>query len=317
MIMRIEVPGRPLARHAQRPHDYAKCMMRLLSLAIIFCAGAAAAGENPLQTELSQEAQAPADGTWKPATGPGIPACTTWTDELHMFSSGAVRIPLGYSFMGSRYQQLRATQEGYKASSLALVSLRQGSFSAPAYGDDLGMFWFIPKLTRAFHVNLGEGIVLFFGGALATSFLLGIAGFWLLFHHPLSRITALAGLGALYFAGWKTGDVYIFYFVSAVATIPLFLWLCRGNRHPAAMAIFLFFSGVLIGFTEVMRSHAGLATALFLGIVLYSGGQSFPADGSSWHSELRCWEPPSRWGRFIMRRRKPTHSWPPMSHVTT
>ena len=270
MIMKIEGRGRRMTGHEQPPRAPAKSMMRLLCLAIVFCAGVAACA-HPLQAQRSQQPQTQADRTWKPAAGPGIPACTTWTDELHVFPSNTVRIPLGYLFMGSRYQQLRSTLDGYDASSVGMVSLREGSFSAPAYGDDLGIFWLIPKLTRAFHLNLGQAIALFFGVTLAASFLLGISGFWLLYRHPLSRIVALAGLTALYFAGWKTGDVYIFYFAAAVAIIPLFLWLCRGSRHPAAMAVFLLFSGLLIGLTEVMRSHAGIATAVFLGIVLFWG----------------------------------------------
>jgi hypothetical protein len=240
--------------------------MRVLRLAIVFCIGAAAAGACPPQADRSE-----------PTTGSEVPTCTAWADRLLIFphALSAVRIPLGYSFMGSRYEELRATLDGYRASSHALVSVRQGSFSTPAYGDDEGIFWIVPAVTRLLHINLDEGIGFFVAGTLISSFLLGIAGFWLLFRRWSSRIFALIGLAALYFVGWKIGDLYVFYFFPAVSIIPLFLWLCRTSRHPAVMAIFLFLSGMLIGITEVVRGHAGVATVIFLGIVL-SWGTRFP-----------------------------------------
>jgi hypothetical protein len=176
-----------------------------------------------------------------------------------------------YRLMDIRYKELCLTLAGHDASGQPLVALQNGHFFASNYCDDQGIAWLIPALIRAFHLTLDEGIDLFFDAALGLSLILGLLGFFLLFRDAISRAIAAGGLGLLFLGTWMAGDVSMFYVIPAVAVVPLFLWSTRKATSSVIFIIFLFFSGALIGISNIVRSHSGTATLIFLVFVLLMG----------------------------------------------
>jgi hypothetical protein len=202
-------------------------------------------------------------------------ACETSTVQRSTVNgvgdAAKVKTLLGYRLMPGRYEGVCLVLVGYDASGQPLVGLQNGHFFGPDYGDDQGILWLVPPLIRTFHLTLDEGIDLFFGAALASSLFLGLLGFFLLFRDVVSRLIAVVGLGALYLGAWKVGDVYAFYVVSTVAVIPLFLSFCRRPAPSVGLALFLFCAGGIIGTSEIVRTHSGTATLIFLVFVLLAG----------------------------------------------
>ncbi len=206
--------------------------------------------------------------------------CINWANE-HSKSGSAfwavkIKTKMGYRLMAERYEGVCLALVGYESSGQPLVGWLGGKYINPSYGEDQGMFWLIPSLIRTFNINLDQGIDLFFVGIFASSFCLGILGFLLLFRHSFSRLIGVIGLSALYFVIWKVGDLYIFYAASAVAVVPLFLWLWKRTQWPRGLSIFLFLSGAAIGLCETARSHSATAAILFLLAVLIFGKEYLP-----------------------------------------
>jgi hypothetical protein len=173
--------------------------------------------------------------------------------------------------MPPRYEGLCLTLAGFQDSKQPFIGELDGHFIEPDSADDQGIFWLIPPLIRRFHLTLDGGIDLFFGGALLCSFMLGLVGFFALFHDPRSRLVAVAGLLALCAAAWATGDVYSFYCVGAVAVVPLFLWMRAGVHNFVTFLGSLLLAGGLAGMVDAVRSYAGIGAVIFMLVILAFG----------------------------------------------
>lgn len=159
--------------------------------------------------------------------------------------------------MESRHFQLEYTLEGLKATDVPLVNLHNNSYSMAAYADDPGIYYFIPWIAKSFGISLDLAIDLFFGLLLFIPAVISITCFVLFFKHWSSRFVSVAGILLLTLMILKYSDVYITPFFVIGSTIPLFLLMKKLNWTLA-------FSGLLIGYGNLIRFHAGTGVLLFL-----------------------------------------------------
>jgi hypothetical protein len=65
--------------------------------------------------------------------------------------------------MGSRYRQLQEALEGYQLTGTALISQTGQGLGPAGVSDDIGTYYFIPKIAVTFALTLDQTIELFYG----------------------------------------------------------------------------------------------------------------------------------------------------------
>mgnify|MGYP001559786757 FL=1 len=83
--------------------------------------------------------------------------------------------------MDSRYSQLEDAMRGLNATDVPLVSLHEGAYFPSGYTDDLGVYYFIPKLAKAFGLSLDSTITLFFSSLLLIGAAVSLSCFFCMF----------------------------------------------------------------------------------------------------------------------------------------
>lgn len=130
--------------------------------------------------------------------------------------------------------------------------------------DDIGIYYFIPKIAVSLHLSINQAINVFFIGLLLVSLILGTIGLFLLFKKWLSRLVALVGLLGLGLFSLKVGDIYLTYVYTVVSIIPLFLYFMQSKKLNSLFVIFILLSGIGIGVAHYLRSYAGMAVLIFM-----------------------------------------------------
>ncbi len=162
--------------------------------------------------------------------------------------------------MDCRRTQLQAALDGYQASDTPLVALFEGTYLPAGFADDQGMYYFIPWITKTFGIPLHSATEFFFSSLMLMGVLISLGCLFNLSRHWISWLFSLVAV--LLLVRYCYFDVYTFSFVAAASTIPLFLsphrkfnWLLIGS---------LAFSGWVIGYCNILRSHAGTGSLLFI-----------------------------------------------------
>ncbi len=132
--------------------------------------------------------------------------------------------------------------------------------------DDIGIYYFIPRLACFFNISLEQSIAFFFNTMLACSFIAAFVGFWCLYRTLFSRIFITAELSLLLFfiIRTKTYDVYLTYIMANLCLIPLFLYLFFKKNNSAIFDIFLIIGGVIIGSLHYIRAFSALGAGAFI-----------------------------------------------------
>jgi hypothetical protein len=164
--------------------------------------------------------------------------------------------------MDSRYENLASTMLGYERSRVALVAWDGSTFSPAEWGDDAGIYYFVPRLCRILKISLNDGIYDFLFFVVAASTLVAAVGFALLIGSTMGLVAALGGLLALEFAMLVIGDVYVIAPSLAVAMAPYLLYL---HRRSAADLFVLAcgVAGLLAGVGNFIRAQSGTAVLIF------------------------------------------------------
>ena len=170
-----------------------------------------------------------------------------------------------------RYSQLQQSLVGYEKTGLSLIGYDGKNLRASGIADDLGIYYFIPKISHIFHLSISQGIEVFFTGIIVLSYILGSIGIFLLFRNWISRIFGLCALLFLALITYKISDTYIVAPCVAIAIIPLFLYFVKIKKHQYHWLLpgFLFLAGIDIGLSHCIRAHAGTAVILFITIILF------------------------------------------------
>jgi len=134
--------------------------------------------------------------------------------------------------------------------------------------DDLGIYYFIPKIKEIFSLSLDQAIVIFFYGIVLVAFALGLAGFLLLYKSLLPRIIAFTALLSLSFLSLRVGDVYIAYSASTIAVFPLFLYFIKQKKLNYMFIFYSFIVGLIISFFQIIRAFSSTGSFLFVSVLV-------------------------------------------------
>ncbi len=171
--------------------------------------------------------------------------------------------------MPTRYWDLENALAGTVKTGVPLITL-DGNILGPAGGtDDVGSYYLVPKLAMILGLSIRRSIDLFYTSLLGLGFLVGSAGFLRLFSTWRVRAIALTTMSLLTLIAYRVGDVYIFYFATAVISVPWMLLLARRAKIDFWFAPFLFLIGIFFGVADWVRSHSGTAALLFVGCLIF------------------------------------------------
>lgn len=165
--------------------------------------------------------------------------------------------------MDSRLDYLQHAVDGYTASHILLVATDGKTFQPAGFTDDLGIYLFVPLIKSLLHINLELAIQIFFAGILMFTLIVGFIGCFLYYKNKYSRIIALAYTLILTILAYEISDVYIAYLVP-LSLLPLFLYFYKRNKTDKYFILFLIFSGILIGFFNLIRGNSGTALLIFI-----------------------------------------------------
>jgi|SRR5579859_568291 len=173
------------------------------------------------------------------------------------------------NFMPSRLEHLSRTLEGYKLTSIPFIEYHENTFSPCITADDIGIYYFIPKIACFFQLPIEQAIVLFFNSIALISCVLGIIGFFLLYKGWLERTIAALGLIALtLFVCSITLDVYRVFHAVAVPVVPWSLYFCQKKYSSRFFYLFMVLSGSAVSLAHYIRLHSGTAVIIFIGLLL-------------------------------------------------
>lgn len=172
--------------------------------------------------------------------------------------------PTHISIMSERYWDLENDLAGYRETGIPLVA-KMGELWGPGGGaDDVGLYYFVPKIAVRTGWSLARSIDVFLASMLVLGLALGTVGFLLYFRRWVSRaVAALALLGLALIVG-RFGDVYIAQFTTSAVVVPWTLYFCKQSGNRRWLPIALLVGGILIGTAGYIRSYSGTAALLFL-----------------------------------------------------
>ncbi len=173
---------------------------------------------------------------------------------------------------GNRQGHLYDAVEAYKAEKTDLIryvdfvdqdqSVKKAIFPMETAGDDLGIYYFIPKISVWFNLTSIEAYNVFCYIALFGSYFIAILGFHLLFKKKTPFILASVLYGILTFFCFYVQDVYIFSFV-ACSFIPMIIWAAKHKMYAVQITAILVVC-FIAGWLNIMRNHAGTGIIIFL-----------------------------------------------------
>jgi len=176
--------------------------------------------------------------------------------------------PTAIRIMSSRYLDLWQVNDGYNLTGVDLVAYNGVTFVPAGYSDDLGIYYYIPWISRAFHLSLAHSISIFLVSALVLSVASGSLGLLLVLRSWPSRIVGLMVLGVLTFLAYHYGDVYLFEFAVPVALVPWIVRQARRQTHSWHTGALLAIAGLVIGLAATVRTAAAIPTLLIVVVLI-------------------------------------------------
>ena len=181
-----------------------------------------------------------------------------------------------FQILPCRYDALEATIDGFERTGVPLVAYNSCGLSAegnidglgPAgYSDDIGSYYFIPKIVEIFGVSLDTAIQLLYSGSLFLAFIAGAIGSWLYCETKSGKAISLIVLAFLSLIIAGIGDIYTYSASIPLALIPLWLYLQK-QGGPNHIVLYFFLAGLVIAFGHLIRVQSGMPTLVFLCVSL-------------------------------------------------
>lgn len=169
--------------------------------------------------------------------------------------------------MNARYKELSETIDGLQYSSIPLVTYDGTNVGPSGCGDDIGAYYFIPKLSIIFNLGLDQSITLFYTSMIGLSFIIGVIGLWKYCKTATGRWCGLFAMLLLSIIFVSNGDIYVTFGCTAMVLIPWCLYLQKLNSFYISL-IYCIIAGFIIGISNFIRAYSSLSAALFI-IVLF------------------------------------------------
>ena len=159
---------------------------------------------------------------------------------------------------------------GYQETGIQLIGYNGTSVFPSGISDDIGMYYFIPKIVRFFGISLEQAINLFFYGMIIGALVIGLIGFFLLSKSWFFRIIATGALSLFYYSACRgMTDVYLVLASIAIGIVPLTLYFIRNNRLTVPFCVFTCLSGIGIGTAHYIRAFSSVAVFIFLALTIF------------------------------------------------
>jgi hypothetical protein len=170
--------------------------------------------------------------------------------------------------MGCQHEMLGEALAGYIKTGIPLIGYDGNMLKPAGWGDDIGIYYFIPKIAHALGIPLDQSIHLFFISLISISLLMGILGIFLCFKRWIIRCLGVVELMFLAYRFFTQGAIYNIPSSIIIAIIPLFLYFAKGRNLSLSFVIFLSWTGIVIGVGNSLRIHAGIGVLVFMAIIL-------------------------------------------------
>jgi len=190
-----------------------------------------------------------------------------------------------FRIMPCRKSGLENTLNGFDLTNIPLVAYddrcfveKTEVFSPAGLGDNIGSFYFIPKLVQLTGLNLEIVIQLVYSGFVFLAFLSAAIAICIFFKSLLGKIIGTMALAALSFIIAVIGDYYVLAAALPMASIP---WLINILKKPPNnikyLYLFFFLLGILTSVGHLFRSHSGTDVVIFIiiGFVFFAKLYSF------------------------------------------
>jgi hypothetical protein len=172
--------------------------------------------------------------------------------------------------MPTREDQLMQAFEGLVRTGIPFVGYHEGKFIQAPNLDDIGIYYFIPKLMTWLGLSMESAINLFFLGILLISFLAGIIGVFLYYKKLSQRVISIIVMIIVTLYSIRIGDLYIVLSSLIMAFTFLLLYAVK-DRIPKWRIILIIFPAVAF-FTSIahfIRGYSGLGLIFFSLVLLF------------------------------------------------
>jgi hypothetical protein len=173
-----------------------------------------------------------------------------------------------YPIMSVRRDYLVDAVAGLKATGVALVAARGQKLYPAGFGDDPGLYYFVPPLAKGFAISANAATFLFFAGVLGLSVLAGSIGWYFYARDRRSWLLGQVGILLVAALAFALGDVYVLLPAAIFAAIPPLLALWRRNATMGLWLAVLMSVGILVGIGAATRIDVGQPVLAFATILL-------------------------------------------------
>jgi hypothetical protein len=187
--------------------------------------------------------------------------------------------------MPCRKNALESTINGFDLTNVDLIAYDDicsvsdaGVLSPSGLADNIGSFYFIPKLVQHTGVKLEVAIQLFYTGFVLLAFLSASIALSISFKSFQGKVIGIFGLALLSFIIAGIGDYYVFAGAIPMAIIPWVIYLFRNPpKNKLYLYIFYFLVGAITSLSHIIRSHSGTDVIIFIlfCIIIFSKSFSF------------------------------------------
>jgi hypothetical protein len=174
-----------------------------------------------------------------------------------------------YPVMTVRRDYLIDAVAGLKTTGIALVATRGQKVYPAGFGDDPGLYYFVPRLAQVFALSPNAATLLFFAAVLGLSVLAGSIGWYFYARDRQSWLLGQVGILLVAALGFALGDVYVLAPAASFAALPPLLALWRRNARIGQWLVVLTSVGILAGIGAATRIDAGLPVLAFATILLF------------------------------------------------
>jgi hypothetical protein len=179
-----------------------------------------------------------------------------------------------FGIMPCRIKSYQATLDGFKLTNHHLVAYNDvcnngANILMPAgYADDIGSYFFVPYLSNLLSLNVELTAKIFFSLYGLIALTIALFGINKLYTNKKSKIYGFIHITLLALLFIYVGDNYSFYGSTCIMLIPLWLILINTKKINLKNLILLsLFTGLIIGFSNIVRSHSG--TSVLLSILIF------------------------------------------------
>ncbi|MBF0518984.1 MAG: hypothetical protein HQK92_04595 [Nitrospirae bacterium] len=165
---------------------------------------------------------------------------------------------------GVRYEWLQSAIDGYLRTKQPLVAVYKGALGVAGPTDDIGIYYFIPKIACWFGLSLDQSLNVFYGGITAVSLLSGLVGFFFLYRKLYLQIAVSFIFLAMFiiFSMTRLTEVYIIPPALIIAFVP---WIMYSLRASVRFSIVLYsIASFTIAIGHFIRNHAATGLLLFM-----------------------------------------------------